>query len=443
MKIASKEYIISTVYKTNILPLISECNTSCIFCSHKQNPTEIEVFRAGRLGINEIKEIAEFLSPERKIVIGESATRIIEGEPLVRSDLTEIISMIRKKFSKTPIQITTNGILLNQEIIEKFVEIKNIELNISVNCLNTEKRKLILGIKAQDDLRSKLELLSGRIRYGASAVLVPEILDVSDIEEMAAFLSDRGADFIRLFMPGYTKVSKTDFDYYKMYEKSRGIVEFLEDKYDIPFILEPSCINDLQAKVEGVIKGTPSYTAGIVKGDVITKIDGNNIRTRVEAFERAYRLKNPVIEVKRADNTVEMVLKKNKNSSPGFVVLYDINPDMSINISRLVSRYKADNVMFVTSELAYGILKGFFEMSDFSFRYEILKAENRFFGGTIKCAGLLTVDDIIHTLSDHLREVQKPDLILLPPIMFDQGRDLMGRTIRDIENAFGINVDAP
>ena len=164
MKTATKDYIINTVYRTNILPVISQCNTSCVFCSHKQNPKEVEVYKLANLELCDFEEIIQFLSPDRKIIIGESATRIIEGEPLLHKNFIEIVELVRRKYPYTPIQITTNGILLNEKLVTRFVELGGIDLNVSVNCIQNDKRKEILGLKEVDDIKEKLLLLNDRIR---------------------------------------------------------------------------------------------------------------------------------------------------------------------------------------------------------------------------------------------------------------------------------------
>lgn len=444
MKLASKEYIIDTVYRTNILPIISSCNTSCIFCSHKQNPDGVEVLRMGKLGLSEFEEVIEFLSPDKKIIIGESATRIIEGEPLLHKNFIEIVSLVRERYEKTPIQITTNGILLDETIIQRLTELKLVEINLSVNCIDEIKRLEILGLKHQDSIKDKIALLKGRLPFSASAVIVPEIISAVDVEEMAAFLCERGASSLRLFIQGYTNLSKVTFDFNKVYEDIYSIVSPVRSKYDIPIMVEPSIIKSLACRVEGVVKGTPAFYAGIKQGDIITEVDASEVRTRVDGFNSAFKRKNPVIRVLRENQTMELSLKKPRNTSPGFVVLYDVNPDISLDIERLVSRYKADSILLMTSELAYGIMKELFDESDFAFKYDVLKVSNRFFGGSIKCAGLLTVEDVIVAVREYLNERRRPDLIVLPPAMFDyKGRDLLGRSINEIEKELNISVDTP
>ena len=72
---------IHSISQFNVLPVTSKCNFSCLFCSHKQNPPDIKVFSVPDLSLSGLIDIIDFLDKDRKIVIGESATNIIEGEP--------------------------------------------------------------------------------------------------------------------------------------------------------------------------------------------------------------------------------------------------------------------------------------------------------------------------------------------------------------------------
>jgi len=444
MRTATKDYIINTVYRTNILPVISLCNTSCVFCSHKQNPSEVEVYKLGRLELCDFEEIIEFLSPDRKIIIGESATRIIEGEPLLHKKFIDIVERVRNKYKSTPIQITTNGILLNGGLVERLTELGGIELNVSVNSIRDDKRKEILGLREKDNIKEKLLLLKGKINYSASAVFDPIFMGYDDIKEMAEFLDENGADSIRLFLPGYTHLTGKHFELEELYKDVLAFVKGIKTKNGIPIIVEPSFIFDLKARVEGVVNNSAAKEAGVLEGDIIEGVNGEKVLTRVDAFNRVYRLKNPELNIIRGDRELKIKLAKEKNTSPGFVMLYDIDPDEADGIKRLVERHQSNNVLFITSELAYNVLRGLFEISGFTFNYNIIKAPNAFFGGTIKCAGLLTVQDIIDRAKDYIEQNGKPDLIVLPPVMFDnRRRDPLGRKLDEIEMELKVPVDIP
>lgn len=453
MKIAGKDYIINTVFRTNILPLISECNTSCVFCSHKQNPHEVEVFRLPKLSLGDIEDLLDFLSPNKKIVIGEAATRIIEGEPLLHKNFLEIVTLIRKKFKFTPIQITTNGILLNAELVNSLVELGNIELNISVNCVKEEKRRKILGIKNCGNISEKVQLLRDRIRFTGSMVYVPEIMDTEDVEEVISLLDSSGADTVRVFLPGVSAMAEKVPDFLSLYKEMKISLNSVREKYSIPVVVEPAIIDNLDCSIEGIIRNSPAWSAGMRAEDVIVEINGEKINSRVDAFNKAFRAANPMIGLLRGGEDLEVKLRKAKNTSPGFVVLYDIDTDVIDQIKRVVERnlmsketninsLTAKKVWFLTSELAINILKSLFNLDDLNFEYDIISVKNRYFGGTIMCAGLMTVQDVMSTLRQELQRKEKPDLIILPSIMFDfKNRDLLGRNMKEIEDELRIPVD--
>ncbi len=109
--------ILDSALQANMLPLGSQCDSRCVFCSHKNNPPGIAVAFAGRRTMEEVTRTMAFLDPERVITIGESATAIVEGEPFLHPDFTEIVSLVRRVFPATPIEITTNGRLLDEEMV--------------------------------------------------------------------------------------------------------------------------------------------------------------------------------------------------------------------------------------------------------------------------------------------------------------------------------------
>ncbi len=442
MKTAEKDYIINTVFRGNILPITSKCNTSCIFCSNRYNPMEVEAYKLPQLTMEDFKELVTFLSPDRKIVIGEAATRIIEGEPLTHGNFIDILVLLRKRFRKTTIQITTNGILLDEGLIRQMEDIGGIELNISVNCVDPEKRQKVLGLKHPDGIMDKVSMLKGRVRFSGSFVWVPEIMDDGDMEDMIKFLDSSGADSVRMFLPGYTSRAEAECDFNEMFHRARHFVEGMRGKYGIPIILEPYPLEDLECRIEGVIRGTSAWEYGLKQGDVLRAVNGESVLTRVDAFNKAYRLASPVLRVARCGGIMDIKIQKKADTSPGFIVLYDIDPGTAQQVQRVVRNNSAKDVLFVTSELAVDILGKFFVECGFEFNYDILCARNLYFGGTIKCAGLLTVGDIVEAAQKYLENRGKPDLIILPPSMFDfRKKDITGRSIHECEDILGIKVD--
>jgi len=88
---------------------------------------------------------------------------------------------------------------------------------------------------------------------------------------------------------------------------------------------------------------------------------------------------------------------------------------------------QGDDVLVVTGEYAAPILRQMFDVEGFS-DVRILAVENRFFGGNIKVAGLLTGQDLI----DALAGVTPETVILVPDVCLSEGRFLDGLDLEDL-----------
>ncbi len=113
-----EQLIMESYSRDNTLHLTSVCSQKCVFCSHRFNPPEIEVFSPGHLSFPFIKELIEFLDPGRPVRTGESVSRVIEGEPLCHPNFFEIIEFFRSRYPSTPLEIVTGGDLLEKDEIK-------------------------------------------------------------------------------------------------------------------------------------------------------------------------------------------------------------------------------------------------------------------------------------------------------------------------------------
>ena len=140
-----KFILLKTVQDDGILPITSVCNMACQFCSHRNNPPGLEVYRLGHLDLELIEELLQYLAPEGPVIIGESATRIIEGDPLTHPDFFRIIELLRQKFPRKEIRLTTNGSYLDREMVDFLAGRGPVELNISLNCSSPEERVFLMA----------------------------------------------------------------------------------------------------------------------------------------------------------------------------------------------------------------------------------------------------------------------------------------------------------
>jgi len=156
----------------------------------------------------------------------------------------------------------------------------------------------------------------------------------------------------------------------------------------------------------------------------------------VDAYYTLLKAGNPKLEVIKNGESREVLLNKREKAPSGMVFSYDIHPDTIRGIEGGILRNKERSCLVLTSELAYGILTGCIMQKE---RVEIEAVKNRYYGGNIMCAGLLTLSDI----EAHMAErIQRPEVLLLPEIMFDaSGTDLLGRHFKELEEGLGIKVE--
>jgi len=437
MKPAPFNLLLETASRDNILVLTTNCSTSCIFCSHLQNPEEVNAYYIDKLSREQIDTLTEFLDGNRKIVIGESATRICEGEPFLREDIMEILQRIRLKYKAAPIQITTSGIHLKEAVLSGLKQIGNIELNVSLNSSSIQGRERLYRGKAHPEaVEAVKRLREYGIGYSGSLVAMPHLVGWKDIEDTILFLDEHGAATIRVFMPGYTKFTKAELPPEDIKNSLDRLAAKLKQSLDTPIVVEPSGMKNLEAVVEGVLRASPAWNSGIMKGDRILRVNGKEVISRVDSYYRVLKGCNPRLELLRNGELKDVVVGKQAKAASGMVFSYDIHPDEINDIEKAILRNKSSRCLLLTSKLAYSILSTCIPQDEM---IKIEAVSNDYFGGNIMCAGLLTLKDIEAHMAGRAGQA---DVLLLPGIMFDSsGRDLLGRHYKEMEENLGIKLE--
>ena len=429
-----EKYLVEAV-KRNVLPITSRCNVRCLFCSHTCNKKGVSVVSLPHVPLAKIKEFLPFLDPNKKIVIGESATVINEGEPLLHPDIREIILAIKKLYPQTPISITTNGLLLTPSMVDFLASQGSIELMVSVNALTPAKRKLIFGYES--DIVKTLEYLSRKLPFSASFVFMPHILGYPEYVDSIKKLIKLGVEAVRVFLPGYTEKNKEllklPLDLKKLAQKL--FLEFLEE--NTPIIVEPVRLKDFQAEVLGV---TPRGAANFLKKqDIILTINGKKLTSRIEAHKLLNIPGEKNLEVLRKNEVLSFKFSLNPQKTAGVVFYRDIEEETFQEIIKKVESSQSSSPLILSSPLAVLILKN--GLRALGKNYPVFPVKNYFFGGNIECAGLLTVADYILAVKRAWKFYQ-PDYLLLPGISFnDRGRDLTGKSYLEISDLFNIKTE--
>jgi MoaA/NifB/PqqE/SkfB family radical SAM enzyme len=438
MKAAPYNMLLEAASRYNILTLTTSCAAACVFCSHHQNPKEIEAYYVNKLTREEAENLVEFLDGNSKITVGESATRICEGEPFAFEYLMDILKRIRDKYPKAPIQITTSGISLDEATLIELKAIQNIELNISLNSCNEAGRKKLYGGKAHMQAVAAVEMLKRYdIRFNGSIVAMPHVVGWEDLEQTIMYLGIQGAETIRVFMPGYTKYTRIPLPDENIQQELAHMAKTLQHIIKTPVIVEPAIVDSLDAVIEGIIPDSPAYQSDLSVGSKILSVNNKSVYSRVDAYNRLFDAANPQIGFEKDGKSLNCIIDKDKNTSSGLVFSNDIDAEAAKRIKRKVEKFNSQECLMLVSKLGYGIMSKVFEGDE---DVKISIAANRYFGGNIMCAGLLVLEDIEIALK---QQNKLPQVVFLPQVMFDEkGRDLTGRHYLELEQELGIMVVA-
>ena len=451
MSVSKEQLILYSAKDDNILPLTSACNVKCIFCSHPQNPRDVEVYGIGHRSLEEVERTLAFISSERKIVIGESVTRIMEGEPFLHPQITEILQMIRARFPKTPMQITTNGTLLADSLLDLLENLGQIELYISLNSVTQRGRELLmgespdLGVEKPNHIFNAIPQMQRRnIPFQGSIVAMPWLTGYEDIAETIRFLDRYGAETVRIFIPGYTKKAPEHLRFSpELPAELISWVKAEQTRVRVPLIVEPPFLSDLRAEIAGVVADSPAAKAGFLPGDEVRRIGSVAPFSRVDAYNKLAAAGKCGVSIYRDGENMTLNLAKMPKERSGVVFAYDVSCDLYEEILAAIKRYRASRPLLMVSTLATPIMKLVAERITQELPgvcAKVTAVPNKFFGGSIVCAGLLVMEDF---LSQWTELPDKDfDLALVPGIFLDPwGKDLTGRDFAELEEAFPIPIE--
>ncbi len=427
------EALLYQAQKQGILPITSECGSRCVFCSNRYNPPSCEVFNIPPRSLEDIRSTLSWLQgAPGPIVIGESVTRINEGEPLMHPNFLEIVRMVREEYPHKPIRVTTNAMALDPTLTDELTGLR-MELTVSLNTVG--KREEVMGDCDPQKTLKNVRYLGGRITFEGSVVALPFVTGWDDLEATLAFLKDAGSSSIRLLAPGFSSrhpLSKSMPP--STWSDIRQFAQAQGTKLDIPVLFEPPALGDLEAKVEAVISNSPAHRAGMRRDDVIRKVAGRQVFSRKDCFESTRFRENPLITVEREGGLVDFRLIKPRLTSPGFVMYEDLSYEEWASWERQAG-FNRGRPLVLTSFLAKPLIEKVLEMRGLEAR--VVPVKSRYFGGNIQAAGLLTTGDFLAAYAKAVRDKERPPSVTLPARAFDPwGRDLEGRTYQAfVENA--------
>lgn len=165
------------------ISVTQRCNFKCFYCHHEGEtydskdemlPEEIEriVRVAASLGVYEVK--------------------LTGGEPLIRSDIVDIVQRISRTPGIKDVSMTTNGYFLKKYAV-RLKEAGLTRINISLSTLNPKKFKAITGV---DSYENVMDGIMEAVRAGLNPIKVNMVLlkglNDDEVDDMIKFVKDNG-----------------------------------------------------------------------------------------------------------------------------------------------------------------------------------------------------------------------------------------------------------
>jgi len=170
--------------------LTTSCNYSCIHC----------YCNAGRiskneLSTNEVKKVIKDLHE-----LGVQIIDLIGGEPLIRSDIFEIVSF--GKSIGAQLMINTNGSLATKEVVKK---LKNINPNLLIGVsIDGHKKEIHEFVRGAGTFEKTMKGLKNFLEYGFDTTILHVINkhNYKYFEEMVLFAKELGVSlYVDRFVP--------------------------------------------------------------------------------------------------------------------------------------------------------------------------------------------------------------------------------------------------
>jgi len=255
---------------TNIIEVkpLTLCNLRCKYCFVSAGDYDTDFILSHSYLMEQIKEIIA-IKGNYNIEIHFSPY----GEILLYSELFNLLSKLRKIEGIETISIQSNGLLLNNKIIQQFKIEKHCRINISLNTLEADKARYLCAssnYNLEALLKNIYRLLNANIDVLIAPVWFPGEND-EDIENIIQFILDlrKGGYSEKQLQIGIQKylTYKTGRKLKKIRPKTWKYFYFqltqLEKKYNIKLKLGPADFNIHKRK---------SFTAPYLKKNMVINV---------------------------------------------------------------------------------------------------------------------------------------------------------------------------
>jgi len=135
---------------------ITSCNIDCIYCSVDQFRRSADFVIEDEYMVSELKELIKYKEcDDIEVHIGT------QGEPLLYTQLTNLIKSISKIKEVKRISMDTNGIMITNTKADELIDAGLTQFNLSINALDTRRATYVITHYSDYDLNGTEQEVSG------------------------------------------------------------------------------------------------------------------------------------------------------------------------------------------------------------------------------------------------------------------------------------------
>lgn len=190
---------LSSYFPSQIIVDVTQiCNLACIHCPHSVF-VKSEAYKALHLSMSMNKKLIEEVASD-----GQGYCQYVRytanGEPLIHPKIEEIIAYACS-YSRTKINLTTNGVLLSEKKTDSFLESGIDAIDISIDAHSEDTYLKIRKKGNLDIVKRNVSYLIEKIQKEnlKTKVLVSFVeqdLNKGEAEEFSSYWRDKGVDFV-------------------------------------------------------------------------------------------------------------------------------------------------------------------------------------------------------------------------------------------------------
>lgn len=452
----------------NLGSLSSSCTCHCRFCYMDGNP-----YFNGRgfnLDPGEARLRIKYYNREEKQGLFPILREYLE--PFANPQVLDIFRLLRQHDKEEYLTLITNGNRLTQEVVEELAKLKPINVNISLNTLNPQRRRYLMRDQKPEVVLQSFHLLSqAGIPFGGSIVASPQI-PLEELEETILFLHEEGACGIRVVLPGYTRFHPpgAQVDTHHFWPQVVETIKGIRPRLTNFLFLQPNAywLKDNKPLIDGIIPNSPAAQTGIRTGDRILHINGISVKNKGQAHKilAAYSIQGmkSVLELERGGRVWSAFLDNNLpleadyypfkpvgypcdlEKMYGICLVETFRQEYLIYLAGILRKNGSRKALVFSSPLMMPQLKEALSCIDTHHYFggcqvEFETIQPTFWGGNILLGDLTMVSDYIGEIQGRLDRGETFDLVVIPSsFLLDWGRDYQGQVYLEIERQTGVKV---